>query len=322
VNRLSSFLSVREDVAEALASGSPVVALESTVFAHGLPRPHNLATARKMEAAVSEAGALPATIGILDRKLVIGLSHAQIAYLSEAGQVAKVSRADLSSVLASGGPGATTVAGTAFIAALAGIRVFATGGIGGVHRGVESSLDISADLTELARTPVAVVCSGSKAILDLPRTLELLETLGVPVVGYGTREFPAFYSRQSGLQLIYHVDTPDEAANLMDIQWGLGRRDQGPPEEGMTTGIVFANPPPSENAMSREQIETLIAAALKAAQVLAVRGKKVTPFLLQQLEQLSGGETLQTNMALLIANASLAGAIAVSFSTRRKAQRG
>lgn len=315
---VKQFLSVLEDVAADLAAGKPVVAFESTVIAHGLPRPLNLETARAMEEAVRETGARPATIGILSGKLIVGLSPDDIACLSEADEVAKVSRADLAAVLASGRPGATTVAGTLIAACLAGIRVFATGGIGGVHRGGENSLDISADLTELARTPVAVICAGAKAILDLPRTLEVLETLGVPVVGYGTREFPAFYSRTSGLRLMHQVNTPEEAAGLMEIQWGFGGRIHKEEDDQLKTGIVFANPVPSESALRREEVEPFIAAAWEAAQAAGVQGKSVTPFLLQELAQLSGGATLRANTALLVANARLAGRIAVAYADQQK----
>jgi pseudouridine-5'-phosphate glycosidase len=310
---LENSLVVREDVAAAVAAGQPVVALESTVMAHGLPRPRNLQTAHAMEAAVRAAGATPATVGILNGHLVVGLSPEQIAFLSEVENVAKVSRADLAAVLASGRPGATTVAGTMIAAAMAGIHVFATGGIGGVHRSGENSMDISADLTELARTPVAVVCAGAKAILDLPRTLEVLETFGVPVVGYATNDFPAFYSRESGLQLVHRVDTPEEAAKVMKAQWGSAKRGAG---EGTKTGILFANPAPRERALPHGDVEAFIAAALRAAETAGVRGKDVTPFLLQEVARLSGGKTLQTNIALLVSNATLAGQIAVSYSAR------
>jgi pseudouridine-5'-phosphate glycosidase len=307
---LEKFLTVREDVAAAIAAGQPVVALESTVIAHGLPRPLNLQTASAMEAAVREAGATPATVGVLNGQLVVGLSPEQIAFLSGAETVAKVSRADLAAVLATGMPGATTVAATMIAAEMAGIRLFATGGIGGVHRGGENSMDISADLTELARTPVAVVCAGAKAILDLPRTLEVLETFGVPVVGYATREFPAFFSRESGLLLVHRVETPEEAAKLMKVQWGSGKRGMN---EGTRTGILFANPVPAESALPHGEIEALIAAALRAAEMAGVRGKDVTPYLLQEVARLSGGKTLKANIALLVANATLAGQIAVSY---------
>ena len=309
---MEKFLAIRKDVAAAIAAGQPVVALESTVIAHGLPRPLNLQTARTMEAAVRDAGATPATVGVLNGQLVVGLFPEQLAFLSEAENVAKVSRADLAAVLASGRPGATTVAGTMIAAEMAGIRIFATGGIGGVHRGGENSMDISADLTELARTPVAVVCAGAKAILDLPRTLEVLETFGVPVVGYTTKEFPAFYSRESGLQLVHRVDTPEEAANVMRAQWGAAKRGAS---QGRKTGILFANPAPRETALPQVEMEAFIVVALRAAERAGVRGKDVTPFLLQEVARLSGGKTLKTNTALLVANATLAGQIAVSYST-------
>jgi pseudouridine-5'-phosphate glycosidase len=308
---VDALISVRDDVSAALERGAPVVALESTVIAQGLPRPHNLETARKMEAVVREVGATPATIGILDAKMVVGLTNEQIAFLAEAQEVAKVSRSDISAVLASGRPGATTVAGTTFIAARAGIHFFATGGIGGVHRGSENTSDISADLMELSRTPVAVVCAGAKAILDLPRTVEVLETLGIPVVGYGTNEFPAFYSRESGLSLQHRVDSPDEIARLIRIQWDLGCFGQG-----TSTGVVIANPPPAESALARDEIESLILSALQAAERAGIRGKSVTPFLLEEVGRTSRGKTLETNIALLINNAKLAAKIAVAYSAQ------
>jgi pseudouridylate synthase len=309
---LDPLISVRDDIAAALVAGAPVVALESTVIAHGLPRPHNLDTALEMEAAVREAGAVPATIGILDGKIVVGLCTEQIARIADASDVAKVSSSDLSAVLASGRLGATTVAGTVYVAARAGIRIVATGGIGGAHRGSENTFDISADLTELARTAVAVVCSGAKAILDLPRTVEVLETLGIPVVGYATAEFPAFYSRESGLPLQHRVDTPNEAAKLMCIHWDLGWLGQG-----TTAGMVIANPPPLKTALGCAEVESLVASALKAAEAAGIRGKGVTPFLLEHLATASGGKTLKTNIALLVENARLAAAIAVAYRARK-----
>ena len=310
---MDGLISVRDDVAMALERQAPVVALESTVIAHGLPRPHNLETARKMEATVREAGATPATIGMLDGKMVVGLTNEQIAFLAEAQDVAKVSRSDISAVLASGRPGATTVAGTMFIAARADIHVFATGGIGGVHRGSENTYDISADLTELSRTPVAVVCAGAKAILDLPRTVEALETLGIPVVGYRTNEFPAFYSRDSGLPLQHRVDSPDDVARMIRIQWDLGCF-----ERGCSAGIVIVNPPPAESALARAEIESLVVNALGAAELAAIRGKNVTPFLLEEVGRMSRGKTLKTNIALLTANARLAARIAVAYSAQNR----
>ena len=301
---MNTYLDVRPHVAEALARGAPVVALESTVIAHGLPRPHNLETARRMEAAVREEGATPATVGILHGRLIAGLSQQELDLLANAEHVYKVSRRDFSSVLQSGTPGATTVAATMWIASEAKIPVFATGGIGGVHRGVNDTLDISADLTELARTRVAVICSGAKIILDLPRTLELLETLGVPVVGYGTSEFPAFYARESGLALDSRVNSPEDAARLMTIQWELG----------LSSGIVFCNPPPESSALDRAQMESLINGALAAADAQGIRGKEVTPYLLEYLSRASSGATLKANIDLLVSNARMAARIAVAYA--------
>jgi pseudouridine-5'-phosphate glycosidase len=301
---MNPYLDVRPEIAAALAAKKPVVALESTVIAHGLPRPHNLETAIHMEAAIRENGAVPATIGLLHGRLVVGLTREEIEVLANTDDIAKASRRDLSLLLSSHKPGATTVAATMFIAHLAGLRVFATGGIGGVHRGVEDSLDISADLTELARTPVAVVCAGAKIILDLPRTLELLETLGVPVVGYGTNEFPAFYVRESGCRVDARVDSPDQAARLMKLQWDLG----------LSAGIVFGNPPPPAVALPRAEAESLIEDALDAADTAGIQGKAVTPFLLAELSKHSGGRSLETNMSLLVENARLAALISRSFS--------
>jgi pseudouridine-5'-phosphate glycosidase len=302
---MTPHLEVRPAIADALVAGRPVVALESTVISHGLPRPHNLETARNMEAAVRDEGAVPATIGLLEGRLIVGLSSAEIELLAGAEHVAKVSRRDLAAVLSSKQLGATTVAATMIIAAQAGIHIFATGGIGGVHRGAQNSFDISADLPELARTAVAVVCSGAKVILDLPRTLELLETLGVPVIGYGTKEFPAFYARESGLALDARVDTPLDAARLVAMHRSLG----------LTSGIVFCNPPPIESSLPRELIESLIETALKSAEARGIRGKAVTPYLLDHLAKASGGQTLQTNIALLINNARVAAQIAATHSS-------
>jgi pseudouridylate synthase len=303
---VDQWMTVREDVAAALVAQASVVGLESTMIAHGLPRPHNLDTALEMEAAVREAGALPATIGIVDGKIVVGLSAEQIGRIADSADVAKVSSADFAAVLTSGRLGATTVAGTVYAAARAGIRVMATGGIGGAHRGSENTFDISADLTEMARTPVAVVCAGAKAILDLPRTVEVLETLGIPVVGFGTDEFPAFYSRESGLPLQHRVDSADEAGKLMCIHWDLGWLGQG-----TTAGILI------EVAMRRGEVEGLVSAALVAAEAAGIRGKGVTPFLLGQLAEKSGGRTLKANIALLKANARLAGGIAAAYCARK-----
>ena len=297
-------LFIREDVAAALQEALPVVALESTVIAHGLPRPQNLETARAMEAAVCEAGALPATIAIIEGRLVVGLSSEQLTAFAATDAIVKVSRADLAAVMAAHQTGATTVAATMLIAARAGIRTFATGGIGGVHRGAELTFDISADLPEIAWTPVAIVCAGAKAILDLPRTLEILETLGVPVVGYGTNYFPAFYVEDSGLPLQSRVDAPADAARLMQTHW----------EMGFTSGIVFCNPPPSGSGLRKQEVDAWIAHALQAATAAGIRGKAVPPYLLDYLAKASHGQTLETNIALLVNNARVAAQIAKAYS--------
>lgn len=297
-------LFIREEVAAALQAVRPVVALESTVIAHGLPRPQNLETARAMEAAVREEGAVPATIAIIEGRLVAGLSSEQLAALAATDGIAKVSRADMAGVVAGRQTGATTVAATMLIAARAGIRTFATGGIGGVHRGAELSFDISADLPEIARTPVAIVCAGAKAILDLPRTLEMLETLGVPVVGYRTNKFPAFYLEDSGLPLQLRVETPEDAARLMQTHW----------EMGFTSGIVFCNPPPSGSALRKQEVDAWVAQALESAASAEIRGKAVTPYLLDYLAKASRGQTLETNIGLLVNNARVAAQIAKAYS--------
>lgn len=307
-------ISIRSDISTALAANAPVVALESTVIAHGLPRPHNLDTALEMEAAVRRNGALPATIAVLDGQLVVGLTAEQIGFIAKADQVAKASSSDLAAILASRQTGATTVAATVYIAARAGINIVATGGIGGAHRGSENTFDVSADLRELARTPVAVVCSGAKVILDLPKTLEILETLGVAVVGYATSEFPAFYARESGLLLQHRVDNPEEAARLLRVHRDLGRLAEG----GAGAGILIVNPPPADKALPRGQVEALIARGVADAEAARIRGKAVTPFLLKRLANDSGGQTLEANIALLIANAGLAARIAVAYSDRRQ----
>jgi pseudouridylate synthase len=301
---LDKALFIREDVAAALQAVRPVVALESTVIAHGLPRPQNLETARAMEAAVREEGAVPATIAIIEGRLVAGLSSEQLAAFAATDGIAKVSRADVAGVVAGRQTGATTVAAAMLIAARAGIRTFATGGIGGVHRGAELSFDISADLPEIARTPVAIVCAGAKAILDLPRTLEILETLGVPVVGYRTNKFPAFYLEDSGLPLQSRVDTPVDAARLMQTHW----------EMGFTSGIVFCNPPPSGSALRKQEVDAWIAQALESAASAGIRGKAVTPYLLDYLAKASRGQTLETNIGLLVNNARVAAQIAKAYS--------
>jgi pseudouridine-5'-phosphate glycosidase len=298
-------IDVRPEVAKALDLGVAVVALESTVIAHGLPSPRNLEAAERMEAAVREEGAVPAMVAVFRGSVVIGVSAKEVASLAEGAGIAKATTRDLAALTASGLAGATTVAATAFAAGRAGIDVMATGGIGGVHRGGERSMDISADLAEIGRTPVAVVCSGAKAVLDLSLTLEALETLGVPVVGYGTGSFPAFYARSSGFGLEHRVDSPVAAAGLIARQRRLG----------MPGGVLFCNPPPAESALDPAEVETLVEAAIRAAEEKGLRGKEVTPFLLDQLATESAGRTLAVNLALLEDNARVAARIAAACAS-------
>ncbi|MBX3636753.1 MAG: pseudouridine-5'-phosphate glycosidase [Rubrivivax sp.] len=294
-------MAVHPEVADALARGVPVVALESTIISHGMPWPRNLHTARQVEAAVREQGAVPATVAVLDGVLRAGLAPHEVEAVARAGpSLPKASRRDLPFLLAEGGSGATTVAATMIVAALAGIRVFATGGIGGVHRGGERSLDISADLLELARTPVAVVCAGAKAILDLRLTLEVLETHGVPVIGYGTDELPAFWSRSSGLKLDRRLDTPEAVARVLQAKWAAG----------LGGGVVVANPIAPEHEVPHEDIEAVIGQALADAGQAGIAGAAVTPWLLARVEALTGGASLEANVALVLANARLAAQVA------------
>ncbi|WP_193369724.1 pseudouridine-5'-phosphate glycosidase [Pelagibius marinus] len=301
---MKPFVEILPEVQEALAAGRPVVALESTIITHGMPAPRNLKTARAVAREVRAGGAVPATIAILDGRIRIGLEPDELERLAGERDVAKVSRADLPAVLAAGGVGSTTVAATMICAALAGIRVFATGGIGGVHRGAELSFDVSADLQELARTPVAVVCAGAKAILDLPKTLEVLETLGVPVIGHGCDELPAFYSRASGLAVPLRRDSAAEIATVMRTKWDLN----------LGGGLVVANPIPAEAEIPAAEIAGHIDTALAEAAAQSIQGKEVTPFLLARLEELSGGASLDANVALVLNNARLAAEIAAAYA--------
>lgn len=298
---MERYLDVRVEVAAALATGRPVVALETTVYAHGLPAPINLRAAAAMEAAVREEGAVPATIGLLRGRVVVGMTPDEIEELAIGIGVAKVSVRDIAPVIATRRPGATTVAATAVLANTASISVMATGGIGGVHRGGEDSLDVSADIQALSQTPIAVVCSGAKSVLDLGRTLEALETLGVPVVGFGTDEFPAFYSTESGFRLEYRADDPAEVATILEVQGALRCRQ----------GILVVQPPPASEAIPRAEVDGWIEVALEEARESGIRGKDVTPFLLESVSRTSQGRTLETNLALLESNARLAARIAV-----------
>ena len=287
-------------VAQSLERGAPVVALESTIITHGLPRPRNLDTALRVEAVVRANGATPATIAVIDGELHIGLDAEQLERLANTDHVLKLSRADMASAMISGATGSTTVAATMIAARLAGIQVFATGGIGGVHRGAESSFDISADLQELAATAVTVVAAGAKAILDLPKTLEVLETLGVPVIGYRTDQFPAFWSRTSGLPVPTRLDDADAIARAHRMQGRLG----------LSGGQLVANPIPTEAEIPLEQINPVIEIALRQADQARITGKDVTPFLLQQVLDLTQGRSIEANIALIENNAALAARIA------------
>jgi pseudouridine-5'-phosphate glycosidase len=297
---MASRLVIAPAVADALAQKRPVVALETTVITHGLPEGQGVRTALDMESAVRERGALPATVGVLGGRLRVGLSPDDLRTLAGTPGVAKVNLGNLAAVVASGRPGSTTVAATAFAAARAGISVMATGGIGGVHRGSAESGDVSSDLTALARHPVAVVCAGAKAVLDLPRTLEMLETLGVPVYGFRTADLPAFYRRSSGLKLDQRFDMPEELANAVRVHWGMGA----------TTGVVVGNPVPTEYEMPAEIYQGSLEQALKEASTKGIRGREVTPFLLDRMRQLSEGRSVFSNLALLRHNALVAGSLA------------
>ena len=298
-------LKIDPEVRRALQGKRPVVALESTIIAHGMPYPENLATARSLESQVRAAGAVPATIAVIGGVICVGLSDKELEWLAGAKNVLKLSRNDLPYAIATQKIGATTVAATMIAAHLAGIKVFATGGIGGVHRGAEATFDISADLEELARTPVAVVCAGAKAILDLPKTLEYLETRGVPVIGYGTDEFPAFWSRQSGLKAPLRLDTPAEIARFLEVKWSLN----------LSGGAVICNPVPAGDEIPFPEMRTFIDNAVEEAGRYGIKGKAVTPYILARIVELTGGRSLRTNMALAQNNARLAAEIASHFVT-------
>ncbi|WP_366553058.1 pseudouridine-5'-phosphate glycosidase [Aquibaculum sediminis] len=304
---MSRLLRIGEEVQAALAEGRPVVALESTVIAHGLPWPDSLEATQEMLEAVRSAGAVPAVVGVTAGRLVVGLDEAVIERFAKHGrQVIKVSRRDLARALTEGCDGATTVASTMIAAEMAGIRIFGTGGIGGVHRSAEGqgdSFDVSADLYELGRTPVCVVSSGAKSILDLPRTLEVLESLGTPVIGYGTDSFPTFYSRDATLPITTRVDSAEQSAALLHAHWELG-----------LGGVLLANPVPESAALPTQTVEAWLEEALAAAQAEGVAGPQVTPFLLAHLHRRSEGQTLKANRALLIDNARVAAQVAASYS--------
>ena len=304
---MNHYLSYSAEVCSALDAGGPVVALESTIISHGFPYPANVECATECERIVREEGATPATIAVLGGRLKAGLSASEIEYLGSTSGIAKASRRDIPVLLATGQDGATTVAGTMLVAALAGIRVFATGGLGGVHRGAENTMDVSADLLELGRTEVAVVCAGAKSVLDLGLTLEVLETHGVPVIGYQTDEFPAFYTRSSGHPVDWRLDSPDEIAAVLEARRTLG----------IGGGTVIANPIPADFELNQADVDTWTSQALEQAGQEGVHGKDVTPFLLARIHALSGGASEEANKQLVYNNVRLAARIAGALSRRR-----
>ena len=302
---MNKYLDLAPEVAEALENGRPVVALESTIISHGMPYPKNVETAMLVEKTIRDNGAVPATIAVIGGRLKAGLSREEIEYLGKAGRaVAKASRRDLAALVAAGKDGATTVTTTMIIAHMAGIDIFATGGIGGVHRGAETTMDISADLEELGSTPVMVVCAGAKSILDLGLTLEYLETKGVPVIGYGTDELPAFYTRQSGFGVDYRADSPAQLASMFSAQKELG----------MKGGMLVTNPIPEEYAMDKAVIDAAIEQALRESVEQGVHGKETTPFLLARVVELTGGDSLESNIQLVLNNARVAARTAAALA--------
>ena len=306
---LNRYLDISTEVKEALEQGKPVVALESTIISHGMPYPQNVETAMNVEKLIRENGAVPATIAIIKGRLKAGLTAEEIEYFGKKGTaIAKASRRDLAVLCARGEDGATTVTTTMIIAHMAGIKVFATGGIGGVHRGAETTMDISADLEELASTPVMVVCAGAKSILDLGLTLEYLETHGVPVIGYGTSELPAFYTRKSGFGVDYQLDTPEQLAKAFHVKRELGLRG----------GLLVTNPIPEEYSMDKEVIDKAIAEAVEDAKKDGIHGKATTPYLLAKIKDLTGGDSLDSNIQLVFNNARLGAAAAVELSKLEK----
>ena len=301
---LNKYLDVNPEVAAAIAEGKPVVALESTIISHGMPYPQNVETALAVEKIIRENGAVPATIAIIGGRLKAGLTAEEIEYFGKKGQaIHKASRRDLAVLCARGEDGATTVTTTMIIAHMAGIKIFATGGIGGVHRGAEVTMDISADLEELGQTPVMVVCAGAKSILDLGLTLEYLETKGVPVIGFGTEELPAFYTRQSGFKVDYRIDTPAELAKVFKASH----------EMGLKSGMLVTNPIPEEFAMPLETINSAIDQAISECNAKGIKGKETTPFLLARVAELTGGDSLASNIQLVFNNAKVAAQTAVEY---------
>ncbi|MGO1653118.1 pseudouridine-5'-phosphate glycosidase [Senegalia sp. (in: firmicutes)] len=304
---LNKYIEIKEEVKKALEENKAVVSLESTIISHGMPYPQNVETARKVEEIVRENGSIPATIAILDGKIKVGLTDEELEYLGKAKNVVKASRRDLPFILAKKLNGATTVASTMIISDLVGIRVFATGGVGGVHRGAQQTFDISADLMELAHTNVAVVCAGVKSILDIGLTLEYLETQGVPVIGFATDEFPAFYTRKSGFNVDYRVDNTKELAKAIKTKWDLN----------LDGGLVISNPIPEKYEMDSEKINTAIENAVKEAEEKGIKGKETTPFLLSKIKDITQGKSLESNIELVYNNALVASKLAYDLSNEK-----
>ncbi len=299
----NNYLQISDEVQQALNDNKPIVALESTIISHGMPYPQNYETAKQVEDTVRENGAVPATIAILEGKIKVGLSEEDLQILSNSSDILKASRRDIPVIVSEKLNAATTVSATMICAALAGLKIFATGGIGGVHRNGNDSFDISADLTELAQTNIAVVSAGVKSILDIGLTLEYLETQGVPVIGYATDEFPAFYTRQSGFKVNYKLDTPEQIARMIKTKWELG----------LKGGVIIANPIPEESSMNKDVIDEAIENALMKADKKKIKGKDVTPFLLGEIKSITGGSSLNSNIQLVLNNAKLAAQIAGSL---------
>ena len=308
MTNIEKYLVVAPEIREAVAAGKPVVALESTILSHGMPFPQNMEFAHKVEEIVRAEGAVPATTAIIDHKLKVGLTPEELDIMCKGENVGKVSRRDVPVYVATGKTGATTVATTMMLADMAGIRVFATGGIGGVHREGEVTMDISADLQELANTRVAVICAGAKSLLDLGRTMEYLETFGVPVLGYQTDYLPAFYCRSSGISLDYNCSTPEEIASIIRTKWELG----------LKGGVVIGNPIPEEYALNYDEMETVITEALQEAKEQGIHGKATTPFLLAKIKDITGGSSLAANIQLVYNNAKLATATACELAKLKK----
>lgn len=301
---MEKYLRISDEVKKAIEDGKPVVALESTIISHGMPYPENINTALKIEKIISDYGVVPATIGIINGEIIVGLNEEEIKFLGKEKNIQKASRRDLPVVVSKKMHAATTVSATMICANLANIRIFATGGIGGVHRGGEKTFDVSADLTELATTNVAVVCAGVKSILDIPLTLERLETLGVPVLGYKTENFPSFYTRTSGFDCDYKMDSSAEIAAVISAKWNMG----------LNGGVVVANPIPKEYEMDKNYIESIIEDALKKADELNIKGKNITPYLLDKIKEMTDYKSLDSNIQLVFNNASIAAQIALDYS--------